>query len=164
MNSRCKAKLAPLSQKKLLFHISVLAGQIVSLWETVAAIYSSVGSRCPYGLLPLCMSPWAGVFKIQFDLNPYWLNLVLSLHHLSHDFESTLSYTVCFSYTITVSNTYGMLHRTDTIWLQSELEQPWDSLRVSLACQCPKPRDVDPTNASIEGDMTSPSHNFSASH
>jgi len=54
-----------------------------------------------------------------------------------------------------------MLHRTDTVWLQPELEQPWDSLQVSLACQCHKPR-VDATNASTEANASSPSRNFSA--
>lgn len=110
------------------------------------------------------MPQWASVFKLQYDLNPYWLNLVLSLQRPSHDFESTLSYAACFSCTIAVSDTYGMLHRTGTIWLQSELERPWDSLQVSLACQHPKSRDADPTNASTAGDISSPSHNFPARH
>lgn len=118
MNSRCKAVLAPQSQRKLLCHISSLSEQITSLQETVDATYSFLGPQCPYGLL----HSLAWCIQDPTSFEAILIKLFLNLHYLSHEIEPTLSYTVCSTYTTTVSGIYGVLHRTGTIW-------PWTASR-----------------------------------
>lgn len=107
MNSRCKVGLAPQSQMKLLFHISVGRANSfsISLLETVAAIHSSVGSRCPYGLpsvvyisLGWCIQDrtWFESILIKFSLKStpsftwFWVYselhcvLFINHHHIWH--------------------------------------------------------------------------------